>query len=46
MNSNDLVLHLVDKYIAEKEKNFKLQNELKQQKQMQNKNTAKTDRHN
>ena len=46
MNTNDLILHLMDKYIAEKEKNIELQNELKQQKQVQNKNTTKTDRHN
>ena len=33
MNNCDLILHFVDKYIMEKEKNIILQNELEQQKQ-------------
>ena len=33
MNTSDLVLHFVNKYIEEKEKNFFLQQQLEQQKQ-------------
>ncbi len=44
MNNSDLILHFVDKYIAEKEKNIILQYELNQQKQMQNKNNVKTNK--
>ena len=37
LNANDLILHFVDKYIKEKEKNFFLQQQLKQQTQKDNK---------
>lgn len=43
MNNCDLILHFVDKYILEKEKNIILQNKLEQQKQVQNCN-VKTDK--
>ena len=33
LNTSDLILHLVDKYIAEKEKNFMLQQLQQQQNQ-------------
>ena len=43
LNTSDLILHFVDKYIEEKEKNFFLQQQLKLQKQqMQNGNKVKT----
>ena len=35
LNNCDLILHFVDKYIAEKEKNIILQQQLEQQRQMQ-----------
>ena len=42
LNTSDLILHLVDKYIAEKEKNFMLQQKLEQQnQQMQDDNKVK-----
>ncbi len=44
MNNCDLILHFVDKYIMEKEKNIILQHELEQQKQVQNFNNVKTDK--
>ena len=44
MNNCDLIWHFVDKYIMEKEKNIILQNELEQQKQVQNCNNVKTDK--
>ena len=43
LNTSDLILHFVEKYIAEKEKNILLQQELEHQKQqMQNDNKVKT----
>lgn len=43
LNNCDLILHFVDKYIAEREKNILLQQELEHQKQqMQNNNKVKT----
>ena len=43
LNTSDLILHLVDKYIAEKEKNIILQQKLEQQnQQMQDYNKVKT----
>lgn len=43
LNTSDLILHLVDKYIAEKEKNFMLQQKIEQQyQQMQDNNKVKT----
>ena len=39
LNTSDLILHLVDKYIAEKEKNFMLKQQLEQ---MQENNKVKT----
>ena len=43
LNTSDLILHLVDKYIAEKEKNFMLQQKIEQQyQQMQDDNKVKT----
>ena len=37
LNTSDLILHFADKYIAEREKNIRLQQQLEQQhKQMQN----------
>ena len=44
MNNCDLVLYFVDKYIAEKEKNFVLQQQLEHQKQMQNDIQVKTNK--
>jgi len=44
MNNCDLILHFVDKYIVEKEKNIILRNELEQQKQVQNFSNVKTDK--
>ena len=46
MNNCDLILHFVDKYITEKEKekNILLQQKLEQQKQMQSKNNVKTNK--
>ena len=41
LNTSDLILHLVDKYIAEKEKNFMLKQQLEQI-QMQENNKVKT----
>ena len=38
LNTSDLILHFADKYIAEREKNIRLQ----QHKQMQNDNKVKT----
>lgn len=43
MNNCDLILHFVDKYIAEKEKCIMLQQELQQQKQMKDEKQVKTD---
>lgn len=43
LNTSDLTLHLVDKYIVEKEKNFMLQQKIEQQnQQMQDDNKVKT----
>lgn len=43
LNTSDLILHLVDKYISEKEKNFMLQQKIEQQyQQMQDNNKVKT----
>ena len=43
LNTSDLILHFADKYIAEREKNIRLQQQLEQQhKQMQNDNKVKT----
>lgn len=43
LNTSNLILHLVDKYIAEKEKNFMLQQKIEQQyQQMQDDNKVKT----
>lgn len=43
LNTNDLILCFVDRYIKEKEKNFFLQQQLEQQKQqIQNDNKVKT----
>lgn len=43
LNTSDLILHFVEKYIAEREKNILLQQELEHQKQqMQNDNKVKT----
>ena len=43
LNTSDLILHFADKYIAEREKNIKLQQQLEQQhKQMQDDNKVKT----
>ncbi len=43
LNTSDLILYFVDKYIKEKEKNFFLQQQVEQQKQqMQNDNKVKT----
>jgi len=39
-----LILHFVDKYIAEKEKNIILQQQLEHQKQMQDDQKVKTDK--
>ncbi len=42
LNTSDLILHFADKYIAEREKNIRLQQQLEQQhKQMQNDNKVK-----
>ena len=41
LNTADLILHFVDKYIAEKEKNIKLQQQLTLYKQMQDKKTQR-----
>lgn len=44
LNTSDLILHFVDKYIEEREKNSILQYQLEQQKQqMQDNNKVKTD---
>lgn len=43
LNTSDLILHFADKYIAEREKNIRLQQQLEQQhEQMQNDNKVKT----
>ncbi len=43
LNTSDLILHFADKYIAEREKNIRLQQQLEQQyKQMQDDNKVKT----
>ena len=43
LNTSDLILHFADKYIAEREKNIRLQQQLEQQhKQMQDYNKVKT----
>ena len=43
LNTSDLILHFVNKYIEEKEKNFLLKLQLEQKKQqMQNDNKVKT----
>ena len=43
LNTSDLILHFVNKYIEEKEKNFFLHQQLEQQKQqMQKDNKVKT----
>lgn len=43
LNTSDLILHFVDKYITEREKNIILQQKLEQQKQqMQYGNKVKT----
>jgi len=44
LNHCELILHFVDKYIAEKEKNFVLQQQLEHQKQMQNDIQVKTNK--
>ena len=41
LNTSDLILHFADKYIAEREKNIRLQQQLKQQHE-QNDNKVKT----
>lgn len=43
MNSNDLILHFVDMYIAEREKNINLQYKIKQQEQNVDEKEVKTD---
>lgn len=43
LNTSDLILHFADKYIAEREKNIRLQQQLEHQhEQMQNDNKVKT----
>lgn len=43
LNTSDLILHFADKYIAEREKNIRLQQQLEQQhKLMQDDNKVKT----
>ena len=43
LNTSDLILHFANKYIAEREKNIILQQQLEQQhKQMQDDNKVKT----
>ena len=43
LNTSDLILHFVDKYIEEREKNFLLQQQLQQkEQQVQNDNKVKT----
>lgn len=42
MNNCDLILHFVDKYIIEKEKNIILKQQLLQQQKMQNNSNAMT----
>ena len=42
LNTSDLILHFAEKYIAEREKNIRLQQQLEQHKQMQNDNKVKT----
>lgn len=43
LNTSDLILHFVDKYISERERNIILQQKLEQQKQqMQINNKVKT----
>ncbi len=44
LNTSDLILHFADMYIAEKEKNIILQQQLEQQTEhMQDNNKVKTD---
>ncbi len=40
VNNCDLILHFVDKYIAEKEKNIRLEQQLQQQEQVQDDKTV------
>ena len=42
LNANDLILHFVDKYIEEKEKNFFLHQQLEQQQQQLQNDKVKT----
>lgn len=42
LNNSDLILHLVEKLIAEKEKNFRLQQEQEKQQQQMQINIVKT----
>lgn len=42
MSNSDLILHLVEQLIVEKEKNIRLEYEKKYQQQMQMNNSAKT----
>ena len=43
LNTSDLILHFVDKYIAERERNIMLQQKLEQEnQQMQDDNKVKT----
>lgn len=42
LNNTDLILHLVEELIAEKEKNFKLQQEQEKQQQQMQSNIVKT----
>ena len=42
LNHCDLILHLVNELIAEKEKNIKLQQEKEQQEMQNNQNNVKT----
>lgn len=44
LTNSDLILHFVNKYIAEREKNIILQQQLKQQEQMQDEKTVKTNK--
>lgn len=44
LNSYDLIQHYVDKYIAEKEKNIKLQQQIEQHKQMLDDRNVKTNK--
>ncbi|MCI9015856.1 MAG: hypothetical protein HFJ53_01640 [Clostridia bacterium] len=44
MNNCDLILHFVDKYILEKEKNIMLQQQLEQHKQISDDKEVKTNK--